>query len=165
MLRQIGWWIRKGPIRKNRVLLVTTLFFLKILFQFKNLLERVDLMYQQPTQISIFLLFVSAGVLFDGAFFHVSILNHMGFVLPCSEVIYELSTNHLSLSLMQRLQSSKIFSTSVWVKIFIVRRKNEAENLKQNIIWKITFSFLKMSGNEDDQAGTQRPEDFLNGPI
>ena len=89
----------------------------------------------------------------------------MGFVLPCSEVIYELSTNHLSLSLMQRLQSSKIFSTSVWVKIFIVHRTNEAENLKQNIIWKITFSFLKMLGNEDDQAGTQRPEDFLNGPI
>ena len=95
MLRQIGWWIRKGPIRKNRVLLVTTLFFLKILFQFKNLLERVDLMYQQPTQISIFLLFVSARVLFDGAFFHVSILKSYGFCI----IVFrsDLWTQHQSL--------------------------------------------------------------------
>ena len=46
------------------------LIFLKILFQFKNLLYRVDLIYQRPifVQMSIFVLFVSAGVLFDGAF-------------------------------------------------------------------------------------------------
>ena len=47
MLRQIEWGVQNGPITKNRVLPVTT-FFLKILFQFKNLIQRVDLMYQLP---------------------------------------------------------------------------------------------------------------------
>ena len=38
MLRQIDWWVKNGPITKSGVLPVTILFFLKILFQFKNLL-------------------------------------------------------------------------------------------------------------------------------
>ena len=44
MLRQMKWYAQNGPIRKNGVLPVTTLFLLKILFRFKNLLQRVDLM-------------------------------------------------------------------------------------------------------------------------
>ena len=47
MLRQIEWGVQNGPITKNRVLPVTKYFrFLKILFQFRNLIYRVDLMYQ-----------------------------------------------------------------------------------------------------------------------
>ena len=38
MLRQIKWWLQHKPITKDGVFPVTTLFFLKILFQFKNLL-------------------------------------------------------------------------------------------------------------------------------
>ena len=47
--RQIEWWVQNGPTTKTVVLPVATLFFLKILFQFKNLLQRVDLIYQ-PTK-------------------------------------------------------------------------------------------------------------------
>ena len=47
MLRQIEWGVQNGPITKNRVLPVTKYFpFSKILFQFRNLVYRVDLMYQ-----------------------------------------------------------------------------------------------------------------------
>ena len=38
MLRQIEWQLQNGPITENGVLTVTTLFFLKVLFQFKKLL-------------------------------------------------------------------------------------------------------------------------------
>ena len=38
MLRQIEWGVQKRPITKNGVLAVTALIFLKMLFQFKNLL-------------------------------------------------------------------------------------------------------------------------------
>ena len=49
--------------------------FLKILFRFKNLLHRVDLWIDVlKTQIPIFLLSVSAGALFGGAFSLWSIL-------------------------------------------------------------------------------------------
>ena len=47
MLRQIEWAVQIEPITKNRVLPVTKYFsFSKILFQFRNLLYRVDLVYQ-----------------------------------------------------------------------------------------------------------------------
>ena len=48
MLRQVEWRVQNGPVTKNEFLPVTTLLFLKILFQFKNFLKRVVLMYQQP---------------------------------------------------------------------------------------------------------------------
>ena len=48
MLRQIEWRVQNGPITKNGVLPVTALYFLKILFQFKSLLQRVDMMCQLP---------------------------------------------------------------------------------------------------------------------
>ena len=48
MLRQIEWYLQNGSIIENGVLPVTALFFLKILFQLKNLLRIIDLMYQQP---------------------------------------------------------------------------------------------------------------------
>ena len=52
MLKQLEWWVQNGPITKNGVLL-ELLYFLKILFQFKN---------------PISILFVSAAVSFGGAF-------------------------------------------------------------------------------------------------
>ena len=36
MLRQIKWWVQNGPIKKNRVLPVTTLFFWKFLFSLRT---------------------------------------------------------------------------------------------------------------------------------
>ena len=47
MLRQIEWRLLNGPIIKSEVLPVSTLFFLENLFQFWNLLKRVNLMYQR----------------------------------------------------------------------------------------------------------------------
>ena len=44
------------------VLPVTTLFFFKILFQFKNLLSRVDSMYQRPKCLYSYFLYAAAGV-------------------------------------------------------------------------------------------------------
>ena len=38
MLRQVEWVVQSGPIAKNEVLLVTALFFKKILIQFKKAL-------------------------------------------------------------------------------------------------------------------------------
>ena len=70
MLRQTEWWVQNGPIEKNRVLPVTTLIFLKILFQFKSLIKSWFDAPNAPraTQLSIFVLFVSTGVLFDSDF-------------------------------------------------------------------------------------------------
>ena len=49
MLRQIEWAVQNEPITKNGVLPVTNyLIVWKILFHFKNLLQRVDLIYQLP---------------------------------------------------------------------------------------------------------------------
>ena len=36
MLRQIEWWVQNGPISKNGVLPVTTLFFWKFCFSFRT---------------------------------------------------------------------------------------------------------------------------------
>ena len=47
MLRQIEWWLQNEPITKNSFA-SNCFIFLKILFQFKNLLGRLDLIYQQP---------------------------------------------------------------------------------------------------------------------
>ena len=61
VLRQIGWWVQNGPITKNEVLPVTASFFWK-----ESLIKS---WFDVPTtQMCIFVLFVSAGVLFDGAF-------------------------------------------------------------------------------------------------
>ena len=58
---------------KERSFASNSFIFLKVLLQFKNLfLSWFDV---PKTQMPIPLLFVSAGVLFDGAFFPVSILN------------------------------------------------------------------------------------------
>ena len=46
-VRQIEWEVQDEPSTKNGVLPVTEYFpFSKILFQFRNLVYRVDLMYQ-----------------------------------------------------------------------------------------------------------------------
>ena len=38
MLRQIEWGVQNGPITKNTVLPVSTLFLKNVLFQYKDLL-------------------------------------------------------------------------------------------------------------------------------
>ena len=66
MLRQTEWWVQNVPITKNGILPVTNLFFWKFCF---GLRPRINSWFDVPTtQMSIFILFVSAGVLFDGAF-------------------------------------------------------------------------------------------------
>ena len=56
----------KWAYHKERRFASNYFIFLKNLFQLKNLLWKVDLMYKR--QMPIFVLFVSGGVLFDGAF-------------------------------------------------------------------------------------------------
>ena len=62
MLKPMKRGVQNGLITKNGVLPETTVLFWKILFQFKNLLERVDLMYHIHT-------FIGAGILLEDAFF------------------------------------------------------------------------------------------------
>ena len=66
MLRQIEWWLQNGPIKRNGVLPVTTLFFANFVSVYEPL--RKSWLDVPTTQMPIFVLFVSAGVLFDGAF-------------------------------------------------------------------------------------------------
>ena len=58
MLRQMEWWVQ--TYYKERSFASNYFIFLKILFQFKNLLQRADLMYQR--------LFASTEILFNGVF-------------------------------------------------------------------------------------------------
>ena len=64
MLRQIKWWLQNEPIAKNGVLPVTTLFFGNFVLV-KEPLSWLDVL---ATQMPIIVLFVNAGVLFDGTF-------------------------------------------------------------------------------------------------
>ena len=74
MLRQIEWGVQNRSITKNRVLPVAKYFpFSKILFQFRNLVYRVDLMYQ-PSKCPYSYFSKSIQVLLYGVFFPVSIL-------------------------------------------------------------------------------------------
>ena len=66
MLRQIEWWVQNWPITKNGILPVTALFFRKFCFSLRTFYKS---WFDIPTtQMSIFVLFLSAGVLFDCAF-------------------------------------------------------------------------------------------------
>ena len=65
MLRQIKWTLQNRPIKKNGVLPVTTLFFLKFCFSLRTSYKK--LICCTTTKMPIFLLFVNAGVSFDGA--------------------------------------------------------------------------------------------------
>ena len=64
--RMVG---RKWTYHKEKSFASYCFILLKILFQLKNLLQRVDFMYQRPK--CLFILFVSAGY-----FFPASILNY-----------------------------------------------------------------------------------------
>ena len=66
MLRQIEWWLQNGPITKNGVLPVTTSFFKKLCFSLRTSYK--ELIWCTNDPVPIFILFVSTGVLFDGAF-------------------------------------------------------------------------------------------------
>ena len=67
MLQQIELWVQNGPIRKNGVWPVTTLYFWKICFSLKEPL--IKRWFDVPTtQMPIFVHFVGAGILFDGTF-------------------------------------------------------------------------------------------------
>ena len=65
MLRQIEWWVQNGPSIKNGVSPVTTLFFWKFCLGLRTSYKKFDV---PTTEMPIFLVFVSAGDLFDGAF-------------------------------------------------------------------------------------------------
>ena len=73
MFRQIERGVQNEPITKNGVLPVTTLLFPKILFQYKDLLQRVDLIYQLPKCPYSCFYYVLEFYLW--VLFHVSILN------------------------------------------------------------------------------------------
>ena len=63
MLTEIEWGVQNGPIKKNAFLPVTSLFFQKFCFSLRTAYKNV------PTiQMSVFILFKSVGVLFEGAF-------------------------------------------------------------------------------------------------
>ena len=68
ILRQIDWGAWNGPITKHRGWSVSTLSFLKILFQFKSLINRESRFIVPTTQVSILPFFKGVGVLFEKAF-------------------------------------------------------------------------------------------------
>ena len=65
MLRQIERWLQNRPTKKNGVLPVTTLLFKNFCFSLWTIKSWFDVI---TTQMSIFVFFVSAQVLFDGVF-------------------------------------------------------------------------------------------------
>ena len=68
MLRQTEWWVQKWTYHKERSFACHYFVFLKVLFQFKNLRTS----YKESlccTNYSQAHIFVSTGVLFDGALF------------------------------------------------------------------------------------------------
>ena len=59
MLKLIEWWAPNGPITKNAVFLVTTLFFGKFCFGLRA--SNIECWFNIPTtQISTLILFLSA---------------------------------------------------------------------------------------------------------
>ena len=62
MLRQIEWWVQNIPFTKNEVLPVTTSLFWKFCFSLRTSYKVMIWCTGEPN--SIFLLLVSAGVLF-----------------------------------------------------------------------------------------------------
>ena len=67
ILGQVEWGVQNGPITKNRVLPVSTLFYWKFCFSLRTSFTNssFDVL---TTQMSISILFISAGVLFEGVF-------------------------------------------------------------------------------------------------
>ena len=68
VLRQTKWWVQNGSIAKkqSRVLPVITLFFWKFCFSLRTSYKS---WFNVPmTQMPIFEVFASAGVLLEGAF-------------------------------------------------------------------------------------------------
>ena len=66
MLRQIEWGSQNGPITKNRILPVTTLYFLEFCFSLRTSYK--ELIWCTNYLNANIHTFVSAGVLFDGVF-------------------------------------------------------------------------------------------------
>ena len=67
MLRQIEWGVQNRLLTKNGVLPVTTLFFRKFCLNLRTSYEEL-IWCTNTTQMAIFMLFESVGVLFEGAF-------------------------------------------------------------------------------------------------
>ena len=65
-VRQIEWRVQNGPAAKDGVSPVTTSFFWNFCFSLRTSYK--ELTWCMPNQMSIFILFVSAWVLFEGAF-------------------------------------------------------------------------------------------------
>ena len=69
---RIEWWVQNGLIKKNGILPRTNLFFWKFCFSLRT--SHKKLIDVTTTQLSIFVLFVSVEVVFNGVFFPASIL-------------------------------------------------------------------------------------------
>ena len=67
MFRQIEWKVQSGPITKTAVLPVSSLFFWKFFFSIRTCYIK-SWFEVQTTQMSIFILSESSGVLFKGTF-------------------------------------------------------------------------------------------------
>ena len=67
MLGPIEWWVQNGPVTKDGVLPVTTVFFWKFCFSLRTSYKDLIWCNNDPnTQTHSY--FLLAGVLFDGAF-------------------------------------------------------------------------------------------------
>ena len=66
MLRHVKYRAQNGPIKKNGVLPITTLFFKNFVSVYETLIK--SLFDVPTTQMVIFILFVRTRVLFKGAF-------------------------------------------------------------------------------------------------
>ena len=65
MLRQIKWWLQNEPVKKNGVLPASTSFFWKFCSSIRTSIK--TWLVVPANQMPLFVLFVSAGVSFDGA--------------------------------------------------------------------------------------------------
>ena len=94
MLRQIEWWVQNGLITKNGVLPATTLFFWK--FCFSSRTSYKELICCTNNSMPVFILFVSSGVLFDGAFSLCVSLSVTAKIIFCNypNCIYQLKINN-----------------------------------------------------------------------
>ena len=122
MLRQIESGVQNGPITKNTDLPVAILFLWKLRFSI-----RVNLKYLPTIEMSVFILFLIAGVLFEGVFSLWVSLKLILLILPletisirmchilweqfcCSCMYTKIARNRLQLFKETRYLSIKIFT-------------------------------------------------------
>ena len=123
MFRKIERVEQNEIITKNRVLPVITLIFWNILFQFKNFLSWVDLVYQLPRYPYSFILFVRKQITFSPYFpLHGNLsskcLTHMKTNLgkcPSLYFIVHICFKFITtLTIDQNIKEGKFTKPSVW---------------------------------------------------